>query len=43
MTRRPATPTAYPVEVVFPDLGDYVEGNGGIPYVYSFASGVPPR
>lgn len=28
------------MEVVFPDLGDYAEGNGGIPYVYSFASGV---
>jgi predicted deacylase len=31
----------YPIEVDFPDLGAYAAGNTGIPYVYSFDSGVP--
>jgi predicted deacylase len=31
----------YPIEVDFPHLGAYAEGNTGIPYVYSFDSGVP--
>ncbi|SFU91477.1 M14 family metallopeptidase [Pseudoduganella namucuonensis] len=31
----------YPIEVDFPDIGAYAEGNTGVPYVYSFDSGVP--
>jgi predicted deacylase len=31
----------YPIEVEFPDLGAYADGNTGIPYVYSFDSGIP--
>jgi len=31
----------YPIEVDFPDLDAYAEGNTGVPYVYSFDSGVP--
>ena len=31
----------YPIEVAFPKLDDYAEGNTGVPYVYSFDSGVP--
>ncbi len=31
---------AYPVEVAFPDLAGYEAGNTGVPYVYSFHSGV---
>jgi predicted deacylase len=31
----------YPIEVVFPDIRPYAEGNTGIPYVYTFDSGVP--
>ena len=31
----------YPIEVEFPDLSGYAAGNTGIPYVYSFDSGVP--
>lgn len=41
MTTTTEAPIAYPVEVLFPDLAGYAEGNSGIPYVYSFASGVP--
>jgi hypothetical protein len=32
---------AYPIEFAFPDISPYAEGNTGIPYVYSFDSGVP--
>jgi len=31
---------AYPVEVEFPDIRPYAAGNAGIPYVYTFDSGV---
>ena len=31
----------YPIEVAFPDLRPYAAGNGGIPYVYTYDSGVP--
>jgi predicted deacylase len=31
----------YPIEVVFPDIRPYAEGNTGIPYVFTFDSGVP--
>jgi len=40
MTTGTEAPIAYPVEVDFPDLAAYAEGNSGIPYVYSFAGGV---
>ncbi|RJG17860.1 M14 family metallopeptidase [Massilia cavernae] len=33
----------YPIEVEFPDLRAYAEGNAGIPYVYSYDSGVPGK
>jgi predicted deacylase len=36
-------PEIYPIEVEFPDLGAYAEGNTGVPYVYSFDSGVPGK
>lgn len=32
--------SAYPIEVVFPDITPYRQGNSGIPYVHSFDSGV---
>ncbi|TKC79096.1 succinylglutamate desuccinylase [Trinickia terrae] len=32
---------AYPVDVEFPDLSPYAEGNTGVPYVYSHDSGAP--
>jgi len=32
---------AYPIELAFPDITPYAEGNTGIPYVYTFDSGVP--
>jgi predicted deacylase len=32
---------AYPIEVEFPDLSPYADGNTGIPYVYTFDSGRP--
>ena len=31
----------YPIELEFPDIRPYAAGNGGIPYVWSFDSGVP--
>lgn len=34
------TMEVYPIEVTFPDLGPYAKGNTGIPYVYSYDSGV---
>jgi predicted deacylase len=36
----PAFPE-YPIEIAFPDLRPYAEGNSGIPYLYSFDSGKP--
>lgn len=33
----------YPIEVAFPDLRAYAKGNTGIPYVYSYDSGVPGK
>jgi len=37
----PAALPSYPIEVEFPDLAGYADGNCGIPYLYSFDSGVP--
>lgn len=34
-------PKVYPIEIGFPDIRPYAEGNTGIPYVYTFDSGVP--
>lgn len=34
-------PETYPIEVAFPDIRAYADGNTGIPYVYTFDSGVP--
>jgi predicted deacylase len=31
----------YPIEVAFPDIHPYADGNTGIPYLFSFDSGVP--
>lgn len=31
----------YPIELEFPDIRAFAEGNSGIPYVYTFASGAP--
>jgi predicted deacylase len=31
----------YPIEVSFPDIRPYADGNTGIPYVHTFDSGVP--
>lgn len=31
----------YPIELEFPDIRPYAEGNSGIPYLFSFDSGVP--
>jgi predicted deacylase len=36
-----ATLPAYPIETAFPDLHPYAAGNGGIPYLYTYDSGVP--
>lgn len=36
-----ATLKPYPVEVEFPDIRQWQEGNAGIEYAYSFDSGVP--
>jgi predicted deacylase len=33
-------PVQYPIEIEFPDLQPYATGNGGVPYVHSFDSGV---
>ncbi|ODV42706.1 succinylglutamate desuccinylase [Cupriavidus sp. UYMMa02A] len=41
MTNAPLTFDAYPVEVEFPDIRPYADGNCGIPYVFTFDSGVP--
>jgi predicted deacylase len=32
---------AYPIELSFPDIRPYAEGNTGIPYVHTFDSGLP--
>jgi predicted deacylase len=32
---------AYPIELAFPDIAPYADGNTGIPYVHTFDSGVP--
>jgi predicted deacylase len=44
-TSTPSPQTApdahYPVELEFPDIRPYAEGNSGIPYLFSFDSGVP--
>jgi predicted deacylase len=32
---------AYPIEASFPDIRPYAQGNAGIPYAYTFDSGVP--
>jgi len=39
-TPSPQQDHAYPVDVEFPDLSPYAAGNTGIPYVYTFDSGV---
>ncbi|MGF6239844.1 putative deacylase [Paraburkholderia sp. GAS38] len=39
-TPSPQQDHAYPVDVEFPDLRPYAAGNTGIPYVYTFDSGV---
>lgn len=31
----------YPIELDLPDIRPYAEGNCGIPYVFTFDSGVP--
>ncbi len=31
----------YPIEVEFPDISAYAEGNAGLPYAYTFDSSVP--
>lgn len=36
-----ASLTPYPIEVQFPDISQWKEGNTGVEYVYSFDSGVP--
>ncbi len=36
-----ATRSAYPIDVAFPDLRPYAAGNGGIPWLYTYDSGVP--
>lgn len=35
------TMETYPIEIEFPDLAPYAEGNTGIPYVYTYDSGAP--
>nr|WP_315219651.1 M14 family metallopeptidase [uncultured Duganella sp.] len=35
------TMETYPIEIDFPDLTPYAQGNTGIPYVYSYDSGAP--
>jgi predicted deacylase len=39
-THSPQQDHAYPVDVEFPDLSGYAAGNTGIPYVYTFDSGL---
>ena len=40
-TVKPKAPEVYPIEIGFPDIGPYAEGNTGIAYVHTFDSGVP--
>jgi predicted deacylase len=37
----PQLSAAYPIEVAFPDIRRFAEGNTGIPYIFSFDSGKP--
>lgn len=41
-TNNPSPPSTshYPIELGFPDISGYAEGNNGIPYVFSFDSGL---
>ncbi|KWR89194.1 M14 family metallopeptidase [Cupriavidus sp. IDO] len=41
MTQQATTFDAYPVEVEFPDIRPYAAGNGDIPYLFTFDSGLP--
>lgn len=41
MTTTTPTFDAYPVEVDFPDITPYAAGNAGVPYLYTFDSGLP--
>lgn len=41
MAQQPYKLPAYPIEVGFPDIRAYADGNTGIPYVYTFDSGIP--
>ncbi|HZX28320.1 MAG TPA: M14 family metallopeptidase [Telluria sp.] len=34
-------PETYPIEIAFPDIRPYADGNTGIPYVTTFDSGLP--
>ncbi|NIA57711.1 succinylglutamate desuccinylase [Massilia sp. TW-1] len=34
-------PETYPIEIDFPDIRPYAKGNTGIPYVFTFDSGLP--
>ncbi|MEO7493824.1 MAG: M14 family metallopeptidase [Massilia sp.] len=38
-----SVPDTYPIEVDFPALDAYAAGNAGLPYVYTFDSGVPGK
>ena len=38
---RNGAPIDYPIELIFPDIRPYSEGNGDIPYVFTFDSGQP--
>lgn len=40
-TAGPAPGEHYPIELEFPDIRAFAEGNSGIPYVYTFDSAVP--
>lgn len=44
MPNNPSPPEAaydYPIELAFPDIRPYAEGNGDIPYLFTFDSGRP--
>lgn len=41
MNSRSSPSSSYPVEIEFPDITAYAEGNCGVPYVYTFDSGNP--
>lgn len=40
-SRAPSSAEHYPVEVAFPDISAFADGNTGIPYVFTFDSGSP--